>query len=351
MAFYLLITLGFRFISAESLLPQPQNVEVVSYNMDAIVKWEAPLTSLKNLTYTAEYRMTSTASFYTVCKATKEHRCDFGKLPSCHGNYKFRVRIELEGNTSSWAETPNFSLKKGTVIGPPNVTLVTKGGALGAVEVNIQNPVLKISSLNEAYSKVEYNIRYWKKTDKKDVSEREMVTEQRVRLKPLEPNTRYCVQVQVYIPMPHNNTGQYSKAACVMSTTNNTTTDGERRLSEGLVVSLVTVAVAFPLLLLVPWVIYKGKRFLHPKVKLPEHLKQHLIDSHEYPYLASQITSPLQEKYDQISALCEENPYNVLTDIPEDNLYHVDSGVSVEMPKYYNAVAENAIFDMPYKNI
>ncbi|CDQ96912.1 unnamed protein product [Oncorhynchus mykiss] len=51
-----------------------------------------------------------------------------------------------------------------------------------------------------------------------------MVTEQRVRLKPLEPNTRYCVQVQVYIPMPHNNTGQYSKAACVMSTTNNTAT-------------------------------------------------------------------------------------------------------------------------------
>ncbi|CDR00449.1 unnamed protein product [Oncorhynchus mykiss] len=115
--------------------------------------------------------MTSTASFYTVCKATKEHRCDFGKLPSCHGNYQFRVRIELEGNNSSWAETPNFSLKKGTVIGPPNVTLVTKGGALGAVEVNIQNPVLKISSLNEAYSKVEYNIRYWKKTDKKDVRE------------------------------------------------------------------------------------------------------------------------------------------------------------------------------------
>uniref|UniRef100_A0A4W5MK21 Fibronectin type-III domain-containing protein n=1 Tax=Hucho hucho TaxID=62062 RepID=A0A4W5MK21_9TELE len=153
----------------ESLLPQPQNVEVVSYNMDAIVKWDAPLTSLTNLTYTAEYRMPSTAFFHTVCKATKEHRCDFGKLPSCHGNYQFRVRIELEGNTSSWEETPNFSLKKGTVIGPPNVTLVTKGGAIGAVEVNIQNPVLKISSLKEAYSKVQYNIRYWKKTDKKDV--------------------------------------------------------------------------------------------------------------------------------------------------------------------------------------
>uniref|UniRef100_A0A8C7HMB3 Interleukin-10 receptor subunit beta n=1 Tax=Oncorhynchus kisutch TaxID=8019 RepID=A0A8C7HMB3_ONCKI len=156
---------------AESLLPQPQNVEVVSYNMDAIVKWDAPLTSLKDLTYTAEYTMPSTDFFYTVCNATKEHRCDFGKLPSCHGNYKFRVRIELEGNTSSWAETPNFSLKKGTIFGPPNVTLVTKGGAIGAVEVNIQNPVLKISSLKEAYSKVEYNIRYWKKTDKKDVRE------------------------------------------------------------------------------------------------------------------------------------------------------------------------------------
>uniref|UniRef100_A0A674ERS6 Interleukin-10 receptor subunit beta-like n=1 Tax=Salmo trutta TaxID=8032 RepID=A0A674ERS6_SALTR len=156
MAFHLLITLGFRFISAESLLPQPQNVEVVSYNMDAIVKWDAPLTSLKNLTYTAEYRNVSS-------------RCDFGELPSCHGNYQFRVRIELEGNTSSWAKTPDFSLKKGTIIGPPNVTLVTKGGAIGAVEVNIQNPVLKISSLKEAYSNVEYNIRYWKKTDKKDI--------------------------------------------------------------------------------------------------------------------------------------------------------------------------------------
>ncbi|CAB1328073.1 unnamed protein product [Coregonus sp. 'balchen'] len=246
--------------------------------MDAIVTWDAPLSSLRHLTYTAEYRKPSTAFFHTVCKATKEHRCDFGELPSCHGNYQFRVRTELKGNTSSWAETPNFSLKKETVIGPPNVTLVTKGGAIGAVEV----------------------------------FERERVTEQRVKLKPLEPNTRYCIQVQVYIPMPHNNTGQYSKDACVMSTPINTTTDGERRLSEGLV---------------------------------------HLTDSHQYTYLASQITSPLQEKYDQISALCEDNPYNVLTDVPEDKLYHVDSGVSVEMPEYYNAVAENANFDMPYKNI
>ncbi|KAK6325099.1 hypothetical protein J4Q44_G00044410, partial [Coregonus suidteri] len=168
--------------------------------MDAIVTWDGPLSSLRHLTYTAEYRKSSTAFFHTSEDRVK-------------GKY-----LQLGG------KPPNFSLKKETVIGPPNITLVTKGGAIGAVEVNIQNPVLKISSLKEAYSKVEYNIRYWKNTDKKDVFERERVTEQRVKLKPLEPNTRYCIQVQVYIPMPHNNTGQYSKDACVMSTTINTTT-------------------------------------------------------------------------------------------------------------------------------
>ena len=50
--------------------------------------------------------------------------------------------------------------------------------------------------------------------------------------------------------------------------------DAEHKWSGKLVVSLVVVSVALPLLLLVLWSSYRGRRFLNPREPLPEHFKQ-----------------------------------------------------------------------------
>ncbi|XP_019899951.2 interleukin-10 receptor subunit beta isoform X2 [Esox lucius] len=313
---------------------------MVSHNMDAILKWDNPLPLFRDITYTAEYKHSLIKVFQSVCMGTKECRCDFGRLRSVHGTYKFRVRTEHQRENSSWVEIPtnkSFSLTKETIIGPPKVTLVTKGGATGFIEVNIQDPVLKIDSLKGAYGTVAYNIRYWKETDKKNMSEIKEAAEQQVKLTPLEPNTRYCVQVQMYVPLCYTEK-EYSNITCLMST--------EPRMSEGLLVILLMVA--FLLLFLICCVIYKGRKFLHPKVKLPEHFKKHLNNSYPCSYLASPITLPLQEKYDQINALDEENPYNEITCLSEDNLCTMDRGQCTE---YYNAVHKKAKCDLPYRNI
>ncbi|KAL1022384.1 hypothetical protein UPYG_G00026170 [Umbra pygmaea] len=167
------IKLGFLLISGVSLLQPPRNVQLVSYNMDAKMRWDAPFNSSRELTYTAEYWHSVKKVFQSVCMGKKEHICDFGRLPSVSGTYTFRVRTEHQGENSSWVEIPKnnrgFSLTKDTIIGPPKVTLVSMGGATGYIEVKIKDPVQKILTLKEAYSRVEYNIRYWKETDKKNV--------------------------------------------------------------------------------------------------------------------------------------------------------------------------------------
>ncbi|KAJ8004356.1 hypothetical protein DPEC_G00158320 [Dallia pectoralis] len=330
--------LGFLNISAMSLLPPPQNVTGVSHNLGAILKWDDPLTLPRTVTYTAGYKHNSMKTFQTVCIGTKERYCDFGELPSVSGSYRFRVRTEIQREHSNWEEIL-FRLGKQTIIDSPKVTLISKGGATGFIEVNIQDPVLKISSLREAYGTVAYNLRFWKETDKKNVSEIKKTTEQQVKLTALEPNTRYCVQVQIHVPQCET-AKEFSDVTCIMST--------EKRLSAGLLAISLTVTI--PLLFLICCIIYKGKKFLHPKVSLPVHYNKILNNPGSSPLLAW-ITVPPEEKYDQINAVDEGNTYDQMTCVPEDNLCIMDRGVSMAVNEYYNAVGKNAKCDLPYGNI
>ncbi|XP_067116937.1 interleukin-10 receptor subunit beta-like isoform X2 [Osmerus mordax] len=306
-----------------------------SYNMGAILQWDAPLHRKSSLTYTAMFKMHGkNTTEHVVCQSIKEHQCDFGQLPSYHGCYTCSVRTEQGGIMSKW-ETIDFTIDRMTVIGPPSVTLKSQGGA---IEVNIQDPVLKISSLREVYTKVSYHIRYWSKEHPEDGHNIPTMSQYH-HLRPLVPNTEYCIKVQVFVH-DYNIKGQDSNATCEMSSV----TDAEHKWSGKLVAGLVVVSVAAPLLLLVLWSSYKGRRFLNPREPLPERFKQHPLDCPAAP-------PPPLEKFDLVCGLCEEPRYHALTHPrgSEESPAVEDGGFSGEMSGYYNIIGR-LVFEGSYQN-
>ncbi|XP_046887426.1 interleukin-10 receptor subunit beta-like isoform X2 [Hypomesus transpacificus] len=323
-----------------SVLPlaPPLHVKMDSCNMGAILQWDAPARPHSSLTYTAKFKMLGkNTTEHIVCQSIKEHQCDFGQLPSYHGHYTCSVRTEQGGTMSKW-EDLEFTIDRMTIIGPPSVTLKSKGGA---IEVNIQDPVLKISSLREVYTKVSYHIRYWSKEHPEDGQNTQTMSQCRL-LRPLVPNTEYCIKVQVFIHY-YDIKGQDSNATCEMSSVT-AAVDAEHKWSGKLVGSLLAVSVALPLLLLLLWSSFKGRRFLNPKEPLPERFKQHLCDCPAAP-------PPPLEKFDLVCGLCEEPRYRALTDPrgSEESPAVEDYGASQEMSGYYNII-ERLVFEGPYQN-
>ncbi|KAL1022385.1 hypothetical protein UPYG_G00026190 [Umbra pygmaea] len=110
---------------------------------------------------------------------------------------------------------------------------------------------------------------------------------------------------------------------------------------------VLLVTVAFPLLFSISCIIYKWRKFLHPRVKMPEHFNQ----QYPYSYFISQNPYPLQEKYDQINGLNEKIAYSETTKEPEDNLCTVEWGMSMVVPEYYNDHFGIVKLGVPYRNI
>ncbi|XP_035249648.1 interleukin-10 receptor subunit beta-like isoform X1 [Anguilla anguilla] len=281
-------------------LPVPKNVRVISINMGVILEWDRPNTSLGNLTYTAEYRSSDDAGFSTVCRNQTERRCDFTQGIHPFGIYVFQVRAERRGETSRWAKTKEFLPDQETVIGGPTVRLVSREGNL---EMDIQDPVMKVKDLIEIYSTVGYNIRYWKEGEEDKATVMNDRQQNSLVLIQLEALSRYCVQVQVFIG-EFEKTGEFSQATC-----ETTTTDGRVQawlIALILVVSFVVVSVALPLLFLVVWYFYKGLKILYPTATLPDHLKRYLMEPpHQYIFMAMQNSSQQEEQYQEVSIISE----------------------------------------------
>ncbi|KAG7467294.1 hypothetical protein MATL_G00151800 [Megalops atlanticus] len=282
-----------------AIVPHPKNVRVTSVNMGAVLEWDISHQAPGNLTYTAEY--SSDAAFEAVCQNQTEQRCDFTKVISPYGNYVFQVRAELQEESSQWVKTSEFIPDKDTLIGAPTVGLVSKNRNL---EMDIREPVLRVSSLKGIYSRVSYNIKYWREGSEDQVTMLNDIQQTRKGLSQLEPWTRYCVQVQVFIKT-FQKRGEFSEVTCETSTT-----DGRVEpwmIGVVLVVSFVAVSVVFPLLFLLTCYIYKGLKFLFPTAKLPEHFRQYLIEpsSHSYIFVAMQNIPQTDEQYHEVSVISE----------------------------------------------
>ncbi|XP_056157521.1 interleukin-10 receptor subunit beta-like [Lampris incognitus] len=300
-----------------SLLQPPKNSRLISHNMGAI--------------------LIGLGDYETVCVSAAQ-QCDFGTLPSCNGHFEFRVRAKLGGETSKWSKR-EFSPDEDTVIGPPTVALVSQRNA---IEVTITDPTLKVSSLRRCFSKVTYVLKYWKSGDPNQMSK--SVTEQQIRLRNLENETKYCVEVWVHIPA-YKRDSQHSDSVCETTSTQVKVKGEKKGSSQTLVVSLVVVAVAVPLLLLTAWFVHQGKRLYNPKVSLPPRFKQHLLEG---PGVSVILALSSQEQYDKISSFYTACPHQDILPQNQECPHFENMESKEEVPQYRNIWVSS---EVPYENI
>ncbi|XP_051983488.1 cytokine receptor family member B15 [Xyrauchen texanus] len=293
--------------------------------MGAVVEWTSPHNSKSNVTYTARYLLRNEKIY--LCMNTKELKCDAGKLPFAFGSYIFQVRAEDQGLFSEWVNTSEFAPNKHTSIGPPSVYLVIRNNTL---DVLVRDPVLKIKKLAEIYSKVSYIIKYWTEgfedmvTEKK-INKEDQEDDVKWRIKGLNLWSRYCVTACV-VPKGYRNKPEFSSAVCVSNT-------------PVLTSCVIAAAILLPLVILAAWLAYKGKRFLYPKIKVP--------DSITNPFVPSFLTvEPVhhtpheKEQHDKISAISEDHLHEELsekTKNTEDKVFELlcDHGPIQEMEEDY----------------
>ncbi|XP_059409664.1 cytokine receptor family member B15 [Carassius carassius] len=310
LALILFVTKDVTSTYADANLASPQNVKVTSINMATVVEWTSPHNPMSTVTYTARYILRKEK--VSICVNTKELKCDVGKLPSVFGCYIFQVRAEVQGLLSEWVTANEFLPNKHTIIGPPTVHLVIQNNTL---DVHVQAPVLKVGKLADIFSQVSYIIRYWIE-DFSDEAQERKVTEPgegvKLSIKGLQSWSRYCAQAMV-VPKGYKNARKFSDAVCVTNT-------------PVLISCVIAAAILLLLAILAAWLIYKVYRFLYPKTKLPELLKNLIVPTF-WNAEVTQHSAHQKEQHDKISAISEDYLYEELSEkykILEDK----DSGLT-----------------------
>ncbi|KAL0985545.1 hypothetical protein UPYG_G00158440 [Umbra pygmaea] len=272
-------------------LPSPTNVRINSFNMGLVLEWNAPQNHTENITYRAEYKPLL-RDFEVVCLNTTAHSCEFTSELNPLGIYSFRVRAERERSASSWVGTKEFIMDEHTILGPPSVTLVPDGADM---ELNIEDPVLRIKTFRRVYNNLTFNITYWK-DGQEEKAESMKSPLQKVVLN-LEPLTRYCFQVYVL-------TGRFSKQSQPSIVTCESTKAYSWEKHPWLIAlgAFAGMAVTVGVLCLIVWRCYRVARFLKPKATLPEHLTEFLLDQRR-SFLAMQSRTQPEEVYHEVSIL------------------------------------------------
>ncbi|TRZ02507.1 hypothetical protein DNTS_000083 [Danionella cerebrum] len=284
--------------------------------MGAVVKWSPPLNPFPNMTYTARSVPCHWGNISSLCVETQELKCDAGGLQTAFGCYVFQVRAEYSGQHSL------------------NNTL----------DVTVQAPVLKMGKLSTFFSQVSYIIRYWTE-GYEDSTEKRISTSSdedvKLSIRDLHSWSRYCVEA-VVLPKDYTNQRLYSQPKCV--------TNIPVLLSCG-----VAAAVLLPVMILLSWLAYKVYRFLYPKTKLPEHLKNLFASSF---WSGEEMHHPFdqKEKHDNICAVSEEQQQcedlNERSRISEDEQAEPLSALNPmqEMEEEYKLLAHTQDSTIFYRN-
>ncbi|KAK5861500.1 hypothetical protein PBY51_022892 [Eleginops maclovinus] len=279
-------------------LSRPTKVRLTSHDMNLVLSWDLPAEPA-GLLYTTEYR-SSVINYRAGCVNISTLECDFTRhsIPQTiyqFGKYTARVRAHSGTETSAWVESNNVAMDKETNISSPIISLLSNGAA---IEVIIQDPVFRISSLRQVYSSATYNITYWQDSQKQKTRSISNIQQSRVVLSDLEPWTKYCVKVQISTGRISNNLSQPSADVC-----ESTTIDKEVPWVAA-VVTFITMAIAVALVVVA--VVYR-KRISHllcPKDSLPQHFKEDLmVRPNSSMYIAMCNSHPSEEIFHQVSII------------------------------------------------
>ncbi|KAG7259480.1 hypothetical protein CRUP_008941 [Coryphaenoides rupestris] len=269
---------------------QPTRVQLSSQNMDLVLHWEPPHNT-SQLNYTTELR-SSVGEYLPGCANNSVLYCDFTTLVglplTAYGTYIGRVRAQRGQESSVWVESRPLSLD---VNSPPSVTLVSNGVHM---TINIRDPEFRISTLSETYHGIIYNVTYWREGEEdKHLSE----NHPGVVLNDLEPQSRYCVKVQI---RTHANPRPSLESNVVCEKT----TDQDR--TPWLEALVILVVMAMVVTIVAVLVVHRKKisNFLCPNDSLP----QHFTDIFESSSLVSTMNyRPPVENYDKVNIMTTEN--------------------------------------------
>ncbi|XP_067458958.1 interleukin-10 receptor subunit beta-like [Thunnus thynnus] len=284
---------GSRVVSG--FLSPPKNVRLTSHNMNMVLKWEPPEGAASDVVYTVE-SINKFSSNIEVCSNISTTECDIGSHIdiNVYGKYESRVRAQSGAESSLWVKSNTIVPDKDTVIGSPSVSLFPNEGA---IEVSITDPVFATSSLRDVYQSAVYTITYWKADEKKEVWNISDIQQNRVVLNDLDPQTKYCVQVQIQIKIAQNSNPSKPSAPICENTTHE---EGPQWVAA--VVTFVFMVMAVTLVVVT--VVYRKKisHFLCPKDTLPQHFKEYLLEPPKSSiYLAMRNSHPPEEIYHQVS--------------------------------------------------
>ncbi|XP_060944063.1 interleukin-10 receptor subunit beta-like [Limanda limanda] len=245
------------------ILSRPTNVNLTSYNMNLVLSWNPSKGAANNLVYRTEYK-TSVTTYTTGCVNISTLECDFTRLilPSIteNGKYTGRVRAQLGSESSAWVESNHITLDKDTIIGSPNVSLVSNGAA---IEVSIIDPVMVISTLRNVYIFATYEITYWKDSQKHKITSKSSYLSTLVRFLKMQ-----CEQEPPWVAA---------------------------------ILTFVFMAMAAALVVIV--VVYRKSisHFLCPTDSLPQHFKEYLLaPPNSNIYLVMQNSHPPEEIYHKV---------------------------------------------------
>ncbi|XP_060943949.1 interleukin-10 receptor subunit beta-like [Limanda limanda] len=280
------------------ILSRPTNVNLTSYNMNLVLSWNPSKGAANNLVYRTEYKTSVVTNYTTGCVNISTLECDFTRLshpshPSIteNGKYTGRVRAQLGSESSAWVESNHITLDKDTIIGSPNVSLVSNGAA---IEVSIIDPVMVISTLRNVYIFATYKITYWKDSQKHKAKHISNIIQNRVVLNDLDPWTKYCVQVQIKTER-NPNPSKPSRIFC------ESTTNEQEPPWVAAILTFVFMAIAAALVVIV--VVYRKSisHFLCPTDSLPQHFKEYLLaPPNSNIYLVMQNSHPPEEIYHKV---------------------------------------------------
>uniref|UniRef100_A0A3B3UQY7 Interleukin-10 receptor subunit beta-like n=1 Tax=Poecilia latipinna TaxID=48699 RepID=A0A3B3UQY7_9TELE len=192
---------------------------------------------------------------------------------SCYGTYIAKVRALLGEDASAWVESKYITLDKETLISPPSVSLLPIGQTL---EVSIKDPEFKICSLRNVYTRLRYNITYWKEGQEEQERIHNDYQQDRVILDDLDPLTKYCVQVQL---ITLTNPTESSGVLCERTGD----TENSPVVAAVIACAVIAVAVAVTVPAMVKW--KSISHFIWPKVSLPRHFEKVPLLSEFLPWI------------------------------------------------------------------
>ncbi|XP_062391232.1 interferon alpha/beta receptor 1-like [Sardina pilchardus] len=181
-----------------AVLPPPDNVRIFSEDLGLQLLWDPPVNTSNKLNYTTQYRGAVGLSFTAACVSQWETSCDVTDRITPFGSYVLRVRAELGEQASDWVTSHEFNVLQMSNISAPSMELHTRGGE---IEVQVKDPVMRISDFHELYQPVEYVISYGREGEDLRLEERSEQSHVILSANRLTADVKYCVHVHISIPV------------------------------------------------------------------------------------------------------------------------------------------------------